>query len=359
LEEPMMACQLTDAGESEAIDLLTEYFSESWLDALCGPAHAISRDRWEQALLGPARQVLSAPGRKFRGRLVELAWKLSGATGSPAPTLALLVEGIHAGSLVVDDVQDGSRMRRGKPALHRLCGVPLAINTGNWLYFWSHELVSHLELKQAQELEIRRRVSRAQLLGHYGQALDLSLRASALPQEELMPLAQSIARLKTGSLTELAARLGAVAADARPDMAESLAAFGREVGVALQHLDDLGGILSSRRRDKGQEDLEQDRVTFVWGYAAQRLPAGAFARLQEARRALDGHRCRGAVDGPSEGPPMDAVSSALRETVSDGARSMVHDRLGAALRALQERFGPSSVMQEISREIERLEQGYD
>ncbi len=357
-EPPILVSPPPNGGEPDVLDLLAECFSSDSLDAQLGPGCTIPSETWERALLGLARKVLSAPGRRFRGRLVELAWTLSGATGAPPPVLAFLVEVIHAGSLVVDDVQDGSRTRRGQPALHEVCGVPLAINTGGWLYFWAHELVARIDLPQGRELEVRRRLSRAQLLAHYGQALDLSLRASVLPQKELMPLAQSIARLKTGSLTELAGRLGAIAAGASPDVIEPIAAFGREIGVALQHLDDLGGVLSPRRRDKGREDVEQDRVTFVWGYAASRMREGPFAHLQSARRALDGHEQCSGMDAAGGEPAMESVCALLRETASDGARLVVRDRLRVALAALQERFGTGSTMT-FSREIERLEQSYD
>jgi hypothetical protein len=52
-----------------------------------------------------------------------------------------VVEFIHAGSLVVEDIEDGSRIRRGRVALHVRYGMPVALNAGNWLYFWPFELL--------------------------------------------------------------------------------------------------------------------------------------------------------------------------------------------------------------------------
>jgi geranylgeranyl pyrophosphate synthase len=126
--------------------------------------------------------------------------------------LPLLVEILHAGSLIVDDIQDGSAYRRGKPALHVLVGVPLALNAGNWLYFLPHRLLQDLRLDSHVELELRRALDRGVLRCHYGQALDLGVRLGSLSQREVRGVVSLCTRLKTGSLLELAAEVGAIAA---------------------------------------------------------------------------------------------------------------------------------------------------
>ena len=67
--------------------------------------------------------------------IVRAGWLLGGGTGEPPDRLAGVLELIHAGSLIVDDVEDSAEQRRGAPALHQLIGVSLAINTGSWMYF--------------------------------------------------------------------------------------------------------------------------------------------------------------------------------------------------------------------------------
>jgi geranylgeranyl pyrophosphate synthase len=344
----MMSLLSENLPESPLLQRLEEQFSIDTLGAMM-PSGGVPRAMWEAALLGPARDFLSRPGRHFRGQLVELTWELCGAVGSPAAEFAQLVEVMHAGSLIIDDVQDGSPYRRGKEALHRLYGVPIAINTGNWLYFWPHELLSHLHLPPVAELELRRQMARAQLLAHQGQALDLSINAGQVVQHEMMPVARCIARLKTGSLTEFAARTGAIAAGAPPEEIAAVADFGRELGIALQQLDDLGGILSPRLREKGLEDLRHARVTFAWGYAAERMTPTEYLNLTQAIRELR----EPAIDS------LEAISESLSALVSDGAREQVRTNLQAALRSLHERFGPNAAVLRISREIERLERGYE
>ena len=68
----------------------------------------------------------------------------SGWRAAPAirrPPWPRMFEIIHAGSMIVDDIEDDSSERRGAPAVHRLHGLPLALNAGNWMYFAPFRLV--------------------------------------------------------------------------------------------------------------------------------------------------------------------------------------------------------------------------
>src|SRR5262249_10800792 len=179
--------------------------------------------------------------------------------GLPPSDLAHIVELIHAGSMIVDDIEDGSRRRRGEPALHVLHGVPLALNTGNLLYFLPLGLLRRLQLGAAAELVLHRRIARTMVRAHCGQALDLGTLVSQLSQADLPHVVRASSALKTGSLTGLAASLGAVAASAAPPAVHALTRFGEELGVALQMLDDIGNLRGVGDLEKRHEDLRLGR----------------------------------------------------------------------------------------------------
>ena len=44
---------------------------------------------------------------------------------------------LHNASLLIDDIQDNSKLRRGVPVAHNIYGVPLTINAANYIYFYS------------------------------------------------------------------------------------------------------------------------------------------------------------------------------------------------------------------------------
>src|SRR5450432_3142069 len=66
------------------------------------------RQAQTQALADSARDLLGRPSRKFRARLCELAWRLADGVGEIPAFLPAAIEVIHAGSLIVDDIEDKS-----------------------------------------------------------------------------------------------------------------------------------------------------------------------------------------------------------------------------------------------------------
>ena len=313
------------------------------LQAAATPPAGVPRRAWVQSLAGPLREYLARPGKRFRGRLTAIAWRAAGRAGEPPPQLPLLVELLHAGSLVADDIEDGSVQRRGRAALHRLVGLPVALNAGNWLYFTPADLLAAAALPPATELRLHRAVAAAVRAGHEGQALDLSARAGDLHPADLAPVALAVSERKTGALMGLAARLGAEAAGAAPDAVESLAAFGVALGVGLQMLNDLAELTGAAGPLKHPEDLVHGRATWPWAWAAARLPGGAFDALQaRGARLADGHGDAAALAG-----------DLLAALGPDPARP-ASDWLADALAQLESAVPAGPALDELRSEVDRL-----
>jgi geranylgeranyl pyrophosphate synthase len=339
---------LAVAAPCTLLDLLAEEFSEPQLAKVLGQAHGVPARLWDAALLGPLSDFLARPGKEFRARLVHLAWQLSGRKTPPPAELPLIVEALHSGSLIVDDIEDESNERRGQPALHCRYGLPRALNAGNFLYFWALELLSRLALPPITELALHRAFSRTLLACHQGQALDLSVQVTSLSQAEVLPTVCAVTQLKTGKLCELAAHLGALSAGASHAKAQAIAHFGCELGVGLQMLDDLGGITSLRRAHAGHEDLRHGRPTWPWAWAAQHLSASAYVGLQTLGRAV-----------ATAGEHPEHLASELRAAVSKHGRDAAHRRLWEALSRLAQAVPEPRALQELEHEITRLEKSYD
>jgi len=306
------------------------------------PPHLLSR-----ALFNPLRAVARRPSKGFRGRLVSIAYRLCGGEEPVPPALPAALEALHLGSLVVDDVEDASARRRGGEALHRLVGVPLALNAGNWLYFFPTLLLERARFTPEVELALRTAIDRGVLHCHYGQALDLSVRVTELRRREVAEVVAATTRLKTGSLMELAAEVGALAAQAPAESVQALGHFGRELGIALQMLDDLTGVTSERRRHKGHEDLLEARPSWVWAWLSEREDDVSYLRLralaeQVARRELE----------------PEGLAQLLGERVAELGRKTVRQRLRVALAGVERAFAPSVVRAELRDEVARLER-YD
>jgi geranylgeranyl pyrophosphate synthase len=364
--QPATIPTLTTTSTSPLADLLDRVWSDDALAALTSSDdHAgglrVPRAVWESALLGPARDMLNRPGKRFREVLVALSWKLAGGRGAVPAALPLCVEIVHAGSLIIDDVEDDSSQRRGAACLHRLHGAPLAINVGSWFYFWAFDILGAPELGAAVAAELRAALSRTMLRGHFGQALDLSVQIGRVPQPWIPSVVAAATDLKTGALMELAARLGAVAAHAPPARVGTLARFGRRLGVGLQMLDDINnmaprpagaGAVEVGTDSKRHEDLRLGRPTWPWAWAAEALDEQPFAALQAdsclvRAQALAGRR-----------PRTEELASALRAAFGVRGRRAARVHLERAMNDLEAALGPVAELRLVVEEIERLEAAY-
>jgi geranylgeranyl pyrophosphate synthase len=301
----------------------------------------------DRALLLPLREFLGREGKGVRGRLVGAAWTLAGASDPPPRELPLLVEMLHAGSLIIDDIEDGASERRGAPALHRVHGVPLALNAGNWLYFRALAVIEQLEMTAETRLALQRACNRALLRCHEGQALDLGARTSEVRQDEVLAIVAATTRLKTGSLMALAAGLGAIAAGAPAELERALVAFGSEVGVGLQMLDDASGLVSATRRHKGHEDLRLGRLTWPWAWLARVLDGADFAELQRLSAAVE----RGQRDPEDLAAPM-------RARLGRRGSAKARGRLRGAFQRLRKRCHAHRALRLLEDDMAALEASY-
>jgi geranylgeranyl diphosphate synthase type I len=225
---------------------------------------------------GPDLEALDSPapaGKKLRPALVLLVSQAVGGEITPAArACAVAVELIHNFSLVHDDIQDNSALRRHRPTVWSLWGMPQGINAGDALFALA-ELVlvrdgAALSARLATELNLT-------ALGlAEGQFLDIDLQDGQLPPS-LEAYEAMIAR-KTGLLFACACRLGALAAGAADAESEAYAAYGLELGVAFQEQDDLLG---------------------VWGRAAETGKPEA-ADIVERKRGLPAAMALSAADAP-------------------------------------------------------------
>lgn len=235
------------------------------------PATSI-RQVFESALVAPYLSYFNRPHKKFRRQMVEAGFHLflkDDEENVPSlEEMGLFIEEIHLGSLIVDDIQDGSMKRRGELTLHRQIGLPLSLNFGNWLYFRALRRIALLNVTDSVRSRILDSVTWHLEKAHWGQALDLGSSIEKLPNDDLVLLVEESLRLKSGCLMALALEIGAHLSQAHFEW-DKLRDFGMTLGSCLQKLDDIGNAISND--EKELEDLYLMRPNYLYVLAAEEL----------------------------------------------------------------------------------------
>ena len=86
--------------------------------------------------------ILNNPGKNVRGLLIDAFQKWLKISDSQVAAIKEVVQKLHTASLLIDDIEDNSKMRRGEPAAHTIFGTPSVINGANYVYFLAMKEVS-------------------------------------------------------------------------------------------------------------------------------------------------------------------------------------------------------------------------
>ncbi|MDR3576375.1 MAG: polyprenyl synthetase family protein [Anaerolineaceae bacterium] len=185
-----------------------------------------------------------AQGKRIRPLLVllcSLAAGKAGARWQDSLPAAAGIELIHNFSLIHDDIQDQSQLRRGRPTVWVKWGVPQAINAGDLMFTIAHLAVLGVSSTKTPQITLD-----ASCLLHQacvdltrGQYLDLAYEnEKTIPLEAYWPMIAG----KTAALLACCTEMGALLAGSPPEQRKAFRQFGYSLGLAFQVLDDWLGI---------------------------------------------------------------------------------------------------------------------
>ncbi|MFD7713139.1 SDR family NAD(P)-dependent oxidoreductase [Streptomyces sp. NPDC059786] len=240
--------------------------------------------RLHQAMVAPVRHLLEGGGRRWRPLLMASVIEALGQDGGRYGELMAACELMHTGSLLIDDIQDGAELRRGRPAGHLVHGTAPVITAGTAAYFSMDRAVRRaLPADPALRTAVYEAYLGAVRAAHAGQALDLQGHheemAVALKSGDnaaLLELLTLTHRLKSGAPVASLFLIGATVGGATPAQREALAALGSAVGTAYQITDDVADLTGVRNRGvltkRRAEDLLNAKVTYPLAWAVALLP---------------------------------------------------------------------------------------
>jgi geranylgeranyl diphosphate synthase type 3 len=154
----------------------------------------------ENILVGPYQYLFAHPGKDIRAQLIAAFNEWLDVPDSSLEVITRVVGMLHTASLLVDDVEDSSLLRRGLPVAHAIFGTAQTINSANYVYFLA--LQELMKLRNPETIII---YTEELLNLHRGQGMDLFWRDTLTCPSEDDYLA--MVDNKTGGLFRLAVKL--------------------------------------------------------------------------------------------------------------------------------------------------------
>ena len=178
-----------------------------------------------------------AGGKKIRGSLLCLVSHALGGVIEAALPRAVAVEFVQAASLIHDDFVDQDTVRRNQPATWTLEGARRAVLLGDVIFASAIKMMSDLGRQDGSVISHAiARVSK----GALHEPLNPPMLAREIQSNRFDGgLYEKIIHLKTGILFGAACRLGAIAAQAVPELSERAYRYGLRIGEAYQIADDI------------------------------------------------------------------------------------------------------------------------
>lgn len=206
------------------------------VEALLGkPKFEYDLDSINACINSPAWELFDRGGKRWRPKIFSL---ILGAFGKKDPcNLGAVVEIVHNGTLVIDDIEDSSKMRRGKPTLHRIYGTDVSINLGNTLYYLPLKGIIDGKLPEKSKLALLESYSIEMIRISHGQGLDIWWHRHSVYPTERQYL--QMCAYKTGTLARMASDFAGIAAGIPKSRRAKINSFAESLGVAFQIQDDL------------------------------------------------------------------------------------------------------------------------
>lgn len=272
---------IPNADEAGKINLMMTDRNSSYLKAVPHPV-------LHEALIQPLKEMIDRKGKSWRSHLLRLLAGLSGGNPYEYDSFVALGQILHCSSMIIDDVQDQSPMRRGGPSCHEIYGIPSAINSGCFGYFVGEKTIRNEELSDTQKKQIYEVYFDGMRLSHAGQALDirtfndqLQIAFDSGNAKALEDYIIEVHTLKTGTPIKMISHIVAIIEKLDNDQRDALCSYVEAFGLAYQIVDDVRDFDGSLSGSKDNlEDLREGKPTLPVAYAIKNTTTETLQKIK-------------------------------------------------------------------------------
>lgn len=202
---------------------------------------------------------LDSGGKRIRPVLAILTCESLGGDVNKVLKFAAACELLHNWLLIHDDIQDGDKIRRDKPAVWVKYGIDHGINIGDFMSERVYNLIINSDIDDNTKLKLISEIVETCSKTAEGQALDMNLRKNNDPKEsDYMEMIE----LKTAWYLTLPMVGGSIIAD-KPELTGKIKEFGMKAGPAFQMADDLLDLTKGKGRGEIGSDIREGKRSIM------------------------------------------------------------------------------------------------
>ena len=251
------------------------------------PMYSYNLEPLNKAIAEPIWDMLDRGGKRWRPALFLLICEALGKDSDYCLDFSIIPEVIHNGTLVIDDIEDSSKLRRGKPCTYKIFQTDIAVNAGNAMYYLPllPLMAQKAKLTPEMERDVYEVYVQEMINLSMGQAMDIAwhrgiANADELGEEDYLQMCA----YKTGTLARMAAEIAAVLAGANKPLVEKLGRFAESIGVAFQMQDDIldiTGVEFAKKKGGVGQDITEGKRSLMVIYTLKKANSADKKRLIE------------------------------------------------------------------------------
>ncbi len=243
-----------DLIEKDIEKLLPRKIDDNWLRENAGDLNYDPK-AINEILSRPAWDLFDRGGKRWRPLLMLLSCGAVGGNPKSIVRFAAIPEIIHNGSLIADDVEDNSELRRDAQAIHLKYGMDVAVNLSSLLYYIPLLAIKKSKIDSVKKTKIYEIINGELLRLHLGQGTDIfwhRTKNKNVTEKQYFSMCAN----KTGTLARLSAKIGAILGNGEEQQIEKLGRFAEGMGIAFQIQDDVLNLKGTLGKNFGEDITE-------------------------------------------------------------------------------------------------------
>ncbi len=256
--------------ENSLQNFLPSHPNSEWFSSTFGSLAPCITNNHAITLIEPCRRLMDLGGKRWRPLLLLLCARATFSTVQEREGISLkdiqhivpknaflltpLVEFCHTASLMHDDIEDNTDVRRGETAAHIVYGTDTALNAASWLYFTAPTCIEKIQGDDTLKLNLYKIYTKELRKLHLGQALDIKWHKDS----DIIPSIDEyneMVQLKTGTLASLAVQVGFIIGGANKTESEQAGHIAAEIGIGFQILDDVQNLTTGNPGKQRGDDI--------------------------------------------------------------------------------------------------------